>query len=91
MLNLPKRFQNKYNYFFGKEEYIDSLKRELERYPPCNHPGCYSHISHSCENCHRIQGDLPEKEKMIIREIIKSIEFPEKQYTKFTRFEIMDI
>ena len=76
---------------FVKEEYINNLKRQLERHPPCNHPGCYHHINYFCDGCGRIQGELPEEEKIRILEIIKNIEFPEKQYTKFTRFEIMDI
>lgn len=25
-------------------------------FPPCGHPGCYNHISHSCEGCGRIAG-----------------------------------
>jgi len=29
---------------------------ELERKPPCLHPGCYSHVTHPCEGCGRIQG-----------------------------------
>ena len=74
-----------------KEVYINNLKKQLERYSPCNHPGCYSHISHSCDGCGRILGNLPEEEKIRIRKLIRDIGFPEKQYTKFTRFEIMDI
>jgi len=27
--------------------------------PPCDHPGCYSHVSHPCEGCGRIAGRLP--------------------------------
>ncbi len=71
--------------------YLDILKKSLEHTLPCAHMGCYNHISHPCEYCNRVKGNLPEKEKIRIREIIKSIEFPEKQFTKFTRFEIMDI
>jgi len=28
-------------------------------YPPCNHTGCYNHISHPCEGCGRIVGKCP--------------------------------
>lgn len=73
------------------ERHLNYLKEQLEQTLPCNHPGCYSHITHSCEGCNRLQGYLPEEEKIRIRELIKNIEFPEKQYTKFNRFEIMDI
>jgi NTP pyrophosphatase (non-canonical NTP hydrolase) len=26
---------------------------------PCDHPGCYAHISHPCEQCGRLQGKCP--------------------------------
>ena len=77
-LNLPKRFQDRYNYLFDKKEYINILKRQLERHPPCNHPGCYSHISKLCDGCSRTQGELPEEEKIRIKELIRDIEFPKK-------------
>jgi len=25
-------------------------------FPPCNHPGCYAHVIHPCEECGRYQG-----------------------------------
>jgi hypothetical protein len=34
------------------------------RHPPCSHPGCYSHITHPCEGCGRIQGYLPGQEEL---------------------------
>ena len=71
--------------------YLDILKKSLEHTLPCAHIGCYSHISHPCEGCNRYQGELPELEQKIIRAMIKRIEFPEPVYTKYTRFEIMDI
>lgn len=27
--------------------------------PPCSHPGCYSHVTHPCEGCGRLQGRCP--------------------------------
>lgn len=26
---------------------------------PCNHPGCFNHITHPCEGCGRIGGKYP--------------------------------
>lgn len=26
------------------------------KFEPCNHPGCYNHVSHPCEGCGRYQG-----------------------------------
>ena len=37
------------------------------------------------------QEELPEEEKIKIRKRIRDIEFPGKQYTKCSRFEIIDI
>jgi len=89
--NLPKRFQNRYDYLFNEEEHIRNLKEQLKRTSPCTHPGCYQHISHPCEGCNRFQGELIESEKVRIRAIIKELEFPEVKYTKYNKFEIMDI
>ncbi len=75
----------------NKKVLVGYYKSLLKHAPPCNHPNCYNHISHPCEGCNRILGYLPEEEKIRILELIRNIEFPEKQYTKFTRFEIMDI
>ena len=75
----------------SKEEFLNDLKDRLKKTPPCAHKGCYQHISHPCEGCHRYQGLLPESEQKIIRAMIKRIEFPEPIYTKYNRFEIMDI
>ncbi len=30
---------------------------KYDRYKPCTHKGCLSHISHPCEGCGRIGGD----------------------------------
>ena len=76
----------------NKKEYIKNLKKYLELSLPCEHIGCYNHISHPCTWCGRLQGILPEEEKIRVRELIEYLEFPEEvKYTKFTRFEIMDI
>jgi len=76
----------------SKEEFLNDLKDQLKRTPPCTHPGCYQHISHPCEGCNRYQGLLPELEQKRIRAMIKRIESPEEvKYTKYNRFEIMDI
>ncbi len=76
----------------SKEEFLNDLKNQLKQTPPCTHKNCFSHYSHPCENCHRYQGLLPESEQEIIRAMIKRIEFPEQiKYTKYNRFEIMDI
>ena len=77
----------------SKEDFLNDLKEQLKTAPPCSHPGCYSHISHKCEGCYRLQGNLPESEKEIIRAIINKLEsLPEEiKYTKYNRFEIMDI
>jgi len=85
--NLPKKFQVGYY----KEEHIRNLKDQLKRKHPCSHPGCQNHRSHPCENCGRISGELPESEKVRIKAIIKELEFPEVKYTKYNKFEIMDI
>ena len=80
---------------FDMVEYLKELEEQLEHAPSCSHPGCYNHISHPCEGCGRIQGELPEIEKIRIREVIKWFKLPEKvknikfKYTKFTRFEII--
>jgi protein gp37 len=30
-----------------------------ERKPPCEHPGCYHHVTHPCEGCGRVGGYVP--------------------------------
>jgi len=55
---------------------INWLKKDLieefsEQVPPCNHAGCYNHLTHPCESCGRIQGKIP---KATLDEIIKTIE-----------------
>ena len=33
------------------------MKIKYDRFQPCEHRGCLSHISHPCEGCGRIGGD----------------------------------
>ena len=38
---------------------LKSLESELKDGEPCEHRGCLNHISHPCEGCGRIAGNLP--------------------------------
>lgn len=37
---------------------MQHYEKDRQRTPPCSHPGCYSHVTHPCEGCGRIQGRL---------------------------------
>jgi hypothetical protein len=37
--------------------YEDTREILFDRYQPCDHMGCLSHVSHPCESCGRVGGD----------------------------------
>lgn len=46
-------------HFVSVEPMLGPVDLKLGPYPPCNHRGCYNHITHPCERCGRLQGRLP--------------------------------
>jgi hypothetical protein len=61
------------NNFFNAVDWIkkDLIEEFSEQALPCQHAGCYNHLTHPCESCGRIQGKIP---KATLDEIIKTIE-----------------
>lgn len=47
------------------EEVIKSeaVKAPEEQESPCSHPSCYSHVTHPCEGCGRIGGQVRQGSK----------------------------
>lgn len=45
--------------FISYEPALGPVNLKLVRHEPCNHPGCFSHVSHPCEGCGYQAGKLP--------------------------------
>ena len=45
------------------------VPRSLKDGEPCDHPGCLSHISHPCEGCGRIAGNIEMTQRYYNRSV----------------------
>jgi hypothetical protein len=49
------------------KDLIDEMIGEIRK--PCEHTGCYNHITHPCEGCGRVRGQITQEANEALTEL----------------------